>query len=172
MEDTREYSYDPYLEDRLQLSRNYSTKPGGELWVHLTTELRFSKKGYDSRTGYEYYEHWQYTYFLKTTLLLFMKKSLKVNTTRVVRQQFTNFINISHLLLVKPSDLMNDTPVFPSSYKMKWFFDALCLKSVFLEGLFWVFSWFYCCGWLVCLIKWRCDTSKYHKPSERGYSWS
>ena len=57
--------------------------------------------------------------FLKTTLLLFMKKSLKVNTTREVRQQFTNFINISHLLLVKPSDLMNDTPVFPSSYKMK-----------------------------------------------------
>lgn len=94
-----------------------------------------------------------------------MKKSLKVNTTRVVSEQFTNFINVSHLLLVKPSDLMNDTPVFPSSYKMKWFFDALCFKSVFLDGLLWVFSWFYCCGWLVCLIKWRCDMSKYHKPS-------
>lgn len=69
----------------------------------------------------------------------------KVDVTKAVRQQLTNQIKVSHLVPGTPSDLINDAPVFLSSYEVKCFSDALCPKSVFLSclvGFTVVLCWF------------------------------
>lgn len=86
---------------------------------------------------------------LKKTLLLFMIKITKVGITIVVRQQFTNHIQVSRLVLGTPSDLISDTPVFLPRYKVKCFFHTLCPKSVFFNCSLWLFGWFY---WWALLV--------------------
>lgn len=52
---------------------------------------------------------------------------------------------------------------------LKWddFIDAFCPKSFLLDCLFWLFGWFYCCGWLVNeSVTWASAESNYSRSPE------